>query len=104
MFVLVVEFRIHAEFVAAFGAAIHDNARASLATEPGCRQFDVCRDPAEPTLFYLYEVYDDEAAFQAHLKTGHFAAMERASAGWVASKTVRRLWRDGAAGADDLAI
>ena len=94
MFVLVVEFRIHAAFVAEFDAAIGENARASLATEPGCRQFDVCRDPADPALFFLYEVYDDEAAFQAHLRTAHFAAMERASAGWVASKTVRRLWRD----------
>jgi (4S)-4-hydroxy-5-phosphonooxypentane-2,3-dione isomerase len=94
MFVLVVEFRIHPEFIAAFSAAINENARASLATEPGCRQFDVCRDPAEPALFYLYEVYDDEVAFQAHLKTAHFAAMERASAGWVDSKSVRRLWRD----------
>lgn len=94
MFVLVVEFRIHAEAIAEFDAAIVENARASLATEPGCRQFDVCRDPTDPALFFLYEVYDDEAAFQAHLRTAHFAAMERASAGGVAGKTVRRLWRD----------
>ena len=80
MFVIVVEFLIHADFVEPFGAAINDNARASLATEPGCRQFDVCRDPTDPALFFLYEVYDDEAAFQAHLRTAHFAAMERASA------------------------
>jgi (4S)-4-hydroxy-5-phosphonooxypentane-2,3-dione isomerase len=93
MFVLVVEFRSHAESVASFSAAINENARASLATEPGCRQFDVCRDPAEPALFFPYEVYDDEAVFQAHLRTEHFAAMERASAGWVEKKTVRRLWR-----------
>jgi quinol monooxygenase YgiN len=38
---------------------------------PGCRQFDVCRDPLDPALFFLYELYDDEAAIQAHLDSPH---------------------------------
>ncbi len=62
---LVVEFRIHPQQVAAFDAAIRANARASRETEPGCRQFDVCRDPGDDSLFYLYELYDDDAAVQA---------------------------------------
>ena len=62
---LVVEFLIKPEHVAAFGAAIIDNARASRETEPGCRQFDVCTDPARPGLYFLYELYDDEAAVRA---------------------------------------
>jgi len=90
---LVVEFHIRSEFVGDFAAAIEDNARASRETEPGCRQFDVCRDPADASLFFLYEVYDDEAAIQAHLKSAHFLQMDLASAGWVRSKVVRRLQR-----------
>jgi quinol monooxygenase YgiN len=90
---LVVEFRIKPEHAEAFATAIIDNARASLATETGCRQFDVCRDPADATLFFLYELYDDEAAIQAHLQSAHFLRMDRLSTGWIDRKTVRRLHR-----------
>ena len=45
---LVVEFHIEPAHAEAFAAAIVDNARASRQTEPGCRQFDVCRDPTNP--------------------------------------------------------
>ena len=90
---LVVEFRIKPEFVRDFEAAIDENARLSRETEPGCRQFDVCRDPAEPAVFYLYELYDDEAAIQAHLKSAHFLQMDQRTSGWVHSKVVRKLQR-----------
>jgi (4S)-4-hydroxy-5-phosphonooxypentane-2,3-dione isomerase len=90
---LIVEFRIKPEYIDAFATAIEQNARASRDTEPGCRQFDVCRDPADAQLFFLYELYDDEAAIQAHLQSEHFLSMNAASAGWVESKTVRRYAR-----------
>lgn len=93
MLALIVEFRIKPAFIDAFERAIAANARASVETEPGCRQFDVCRDPADPALFFLYELYDDEAAIQAHLQSAHFLQMDRLSAAWVDSKTVRRLDR-----------
>ena len=93
MLALVVEFRIDAAHVDAFDAEITANARASLASEPGCRQFDVCRDPADPTLFFLYELYDDEAAIQAHLRSPHYLRMDAATASWVQSKVVRRYVR-----------
>jgi (4S)-4-hydroxy-5-phosphonooxypentane-2,3-dione isomerase len=90
---LVVEFRIKPAFIGAFEAAIVENARASRDTEPGCRQFDVCRDPNDPALFFLYELYDDEAAIQAHLQTAHFLQMNEATAQWVERKTVSRYRR-----------
>jgi (4S)-4-hydroxy-5-phosphonooxypentane-2,3-dione isomerase len=90
---LVVDFHIKPAFIEDFAAAIADNARASRETEPGCRQFDVCRDPADPSLFFLYELYDDDAAIQAHLRAPHFLRMDALVAGWVASKSVRRLQR-----------
>lgn len=90
---LVVEFRIEPEHVAAFEAAIVDNARASRETEAGCRQFDVCRDTGQPGLFLLYELYDDDAALQAHLSSAHFLQFNAASADWVERKTVWRCVR-----------
>lgn len=89
MLALIVEFRIKPEHVAAFDVAITDNARASRDTEPGCRQFDVCRDPDDAQLFFLYELYDDAAAIDAHLRSGHFQQMNAATADWVERKVVR---------------
>ncbi len=89
--VLVVEFRIKPAHITAFETAIIHNARQSLTSEAGCRLFDVCRDPHDDALFFLYEVYDDEAAIQAHLQSSHFLEMNAATADWVDSKSVRRL-------------
>lgn len=93
MLALVVEFRIKPEHIAAFDVAIAENARLSRETEPGCKQFDVCRDAAEPALFYLYELYDDEAAIQAHLASAHYQHMNAQTTDWVAAKSVRKLAR-----------
>ena len=90
---LVVEFVVHAPWVEAFAQAIVENARASREEEAGCRQFDVCRDPADPTLFLLYELYDDEAAVQAHLRSPHFLRMNTLTSDWVRDKTVKRYLR-----------
>lgn len=89
MLALIVEFRIKSAHVAAFEAAITENARASREGEPGCRQFDVCRDPNDPQLFFLYELYNDQAAIDAHLRSAHFRAMDEQTANWIESKLVR---------------
>jgi quinol monooxygenase YgiN len=92
-FVVIVDFRIHAAHRDPFLRAMADNARASLEREPGCRQFDVCTDPAQLDAVFLYEVYDDRAAFDAHLAAPHFLAFDRLVAPWIASKAVRTLQR-----------
>jgi (4S)-4-hydroxy-5-phosphonooxypentane-2,3-dione isomerase len=93
MLALVVEFRIKPAHIAEFEHAIIENARASHDTEPGCRQFDVCRDSADPSVFFLYELYDDDAAIQAHLQTPHYLQMNQVTADWVDTKSVRRYVR-----------
>lgn len=40
--------------------------------EPACRQFQAHRSVEDPREFLLYEQYDDEAGFQAHLATQAF--------------------------------
>jgi (4S)-4-hydroxy-5-phosphonooxypentane-2,3-dione isomerase len=93
VFALTVEFRIKPEHAEAFAAAIVDNARASRETEPSCRQFDVCRDPADPQSFFLYELYDDVQAFEAHLQTPHFLQLNATTLDWVEHKAVCRYQR-----------
>jgi len=93
MLALIVDFRIKPVHANDFAAAIVENARASREGEPGCHQFDVCRDPADPTHFFLYELYDDEVAFQSHLESSHFIQMNEATALWVEQKKVWRLER-----------
>ena len=48
--------------------------------EPGCRKFFVSRSEDNPDRFFLYEEYDDEAAFDAHLETPHFDRLIRGAA------------------------
>jgi (4S)-4-hydroxy-5-phosphonooxypentane-2,3-dione isomerase len=93
MQVLVVEFRVRREHAAAFEAAIVANAEASRTLEPGCRQFDVCRDAQRPEVFMLYELYDDDAAIAAHLAAPHFRSFDAATRDWVEHKTVWRCAR-----------
>jgi quinol monooxygenase YgiN len=40
--------------------------------EPGCRFYQAYRDPAEPRVFHLFEIYDDDAAVAAHGESEHF--------------------------------
>ena len=88
MFVVVVFFEVKPEHVSDFKSAILDNAAASVGDEAGCRQFDVAQDASNPEQFFLYEIYDDEAAFKAHIETTHFKSFDAASAPWVADKKV----------------
>lgn len=89
MYVVTVEFTIHPERMQAFMPLMVDNARASRSREPGCRQFDVCLDPAAPNIVFLYEAYDDRAAFEVHLATAHFKRFDAAVRDMVAAKVVR---------------
>lgn len=42
--------------------------------EPGCATFTAYEARDTPGRFYLYEIYTDAAAFDAHLKTNHVHA------------------------------
>ena len=86
-FVVTVVFRAKPEHRAAFRAAMLENAEASRTREPGCRQFDVCESKDGSEIF-LYEIYDDEAAFKTHLATDHFKRFDAQVRDWVAHKQV----------------
>ena len=71
-YVVAVEFEIAPDKFAAFMPLMAKNAEASRRDEPGCRRFDVCVPRERRNCVFLYEIYDDEAAFQAHLQSRHF--------------------------------
>ena len=82
-----VTFVVAPEHADAFRERVAAQARDSRA-EPGCRAFDAWSDAGRPHAVFLYEVYDDRAAFEAHLATPHFAAFDRDIAAWVRDKRV----------------
>lgn len=89
MFAVVVLFRIREGEMASFLPAMRENARVSLAEEEGCHRFDVCTDAGRPDEVFLYELYTDRAAFDAHLASPHFRAFDSQVARMVADKEVR---------------
>jgi (4S)-4-hydroxy-5-phosphonooxypentane-2,3-dione isomerase len=70
-FVLIVNIKIKPENVDAFMQKCLENAKAAR-KEPGCRQFEVLVDPKDRGKVMLFEIYDDEKAFEAHQQTPHF--------------------------------
>ena len=70
-FVLVVNIRIKPENVDRWMKMAMENAREAR-KEPGCRQFEVLVDPKDKAKVLLFEIYNDEKAFEAHQATPHF--------------------------------
>lgn len=71
-------------------AAITENG-AAAAREPGCRRFDILSLASDPNHFFLYEVYDSEAAFKAHRETEHFKKYMAATGNMVAKRLSRTM-------------
>ncbi|MGP0090585.1 MAG: putative quinol monooxygenase [Xanthobacteraceae bacterium] len=69
-------------------AAIKENGAAAI-KEPGCRQFDIMVLASNPNHIFLYEVYDNEAAFQAHRATDHFKKYAATTGSMVAQRNAR---------------
>jgi len=76
---LIVNLHVRPERLDQFLAAIEENAERSFTDEPGCRYFDVTQNTSDPHHFIFYELYDDEAAIEAHRKAPHFAKWRAAA-------------------------
>jgi autoinducer 2-degrading protein len=92
MIAVTVAFRADPSRADAFREAVLLQARNSLAAEERCRRFDVCLHPEDPARIFLYELYDDDEAFEAHLRTPHFLDFDAKVRGWLLEKQVSR-WR-----------
>ena len=87
-FLITVDFYLLPGALDPFIALIKENARRSLAEEPGCHRFDVLVQRGVPDHILLYEIYKNRAAFDVHLKSRHFAEFNAASAPYVKDKKV----------------
>ena len=84
-----VTLRVNPGCMDTFMALMRDNAKTSLASEPGCLQFDICTDPDCPDEVFLYEIYETRQAFEVHLKSEHFQSFDRHSGSLVSEKAVK---------------
>jgi quinol monooxygenase YgiN len=89
-FAIIVEFKLRHGRLDQFHAEVLRNAKGSLDNEPGCQRFDVLVPEEQANRIVLYEIYDDEAVFQAHLQTPHFAAFDGIVRDWVAERSIAR--------------
>ena len=90
-FVLQVTIRIKPENVERWMKMALENATEAR-REKGCRHFDVLVDPQDRTQVMLYEIYDDEKAFEAHQQTPHFKKYLAEAVPLLASRE-RHVWK-----------
>lgn len=89
--VLQVNIRIKPENVDAFMAKVIENGKAAR-SEPGCRTFEVLLDPEDRTKIMLFEVYDDQKAFEAHQAGAAFKKYLAEAVPLLASRE-RHFWK-----------
>ena len=79
MYIIVAAIQIKEGFKERYVNGIIENASSAVKDEPGCLRFDVIQDANK---IWVYEVYNDEAAFQAHTQAPHYLKFREASADW----------------------
>jgi quinol monooxygenase YgiN len=83
-----VEYDITPGQVDNFLAALKENGAASV-KEPGCRELDILVSQKDPNHVFIFEVYDNAAAAEAHQATDHFKKYKAATAGMVVKREAR---------------
>jgi quinol monooxygenase YgiN len=71
-----------------FLAALKENAVASV-KEPGCRELDIAVSQKDPNHVFIFEVYNDAAAADAHTTTDHFKKYKAATAGLTTKREAK---------------
>ena len=85
MSALVVKIHMKAEFREQFLKEMWADAIGSEKNEPGCLMFNIIHDNADPNILYLFEVYKDDKAVDAHKKMPHFVKWLETTKNWLAA-------------------
>ena len=64
---VVARFAVKPECVDDFIEAARRTMVEPTLTEPGCIEYDLCQDQADPTQFAMIETWEDEASLAVHL-------------------------------------
>ena len=91
MFVITVKFVTNEVDTTKFKNRVLKQAQDSLKYENECHLFDVCYDPNDNNVVFLYEIYTDKKAFDIHLKSKHYNAFNEEVTPWVKEKIVNQL-------------
>jgi (4S)-4-hydroxy-5-phosphonooxypentane-2,3-dione isomerase len=75
----------------AYLAALKENGAAAV-TEPGCREFNITVSQKDPNHVFIFEVYDNAAAVDAHRATDHFKKYVATTKEMIAKREVRPFW------------
>ncbi len=92
-YVVIAEVTVPPERLADFIAVSLEDARDSVVKEPCCQQFDVLLSADGSPTVVFYEVYDDRAAFEAHLQTPHFFRWRDATQALITASRISYLHR-----------
>jgi (4S)-4-hydroxy-5-phosphonooxypentane-2,3-dione isomerase len=77
-------------YIDAYLAALKENGAAAV-HEPGCREFNITVSQKDPNHVFIFEVYDDAAALEAHRATDHFKKYAATTKDMVAKRDARPL-------------
>ena len=91
LFIAAVEYDVVPGKVDDFLAALKENAAASV-KEPGCRELNVTVSQKDPNHVFIFEVYDNVAAAEAHVATEHFKKYKAATKDLVVKRQAQQLW------------
>ena len=91
MLAVCVDFEVDPASLDAFLTIMQKNASDSLANEVGCHQFDITQDLRNPTKIFLYELYDDAAAFDLHKQASHYLEFNQLAREMITAKSLRLL-------------
>jgi quinol monooxygenase YgiN len=69
-----VSLRIKPEMAERYEHTFRELRAQVLQNEPGCRVFELCRDPAVPYVYHILEAYADAEAIKAHVDTDYYKA------------------------------
>jgi autoinducer 2-degrading protein len=88
--IVLVQVTVRPEMLEEFERAVLENAKLSVARDPGCLRFDVSQQIDDPRRWVLHEVYDSADAHAAHRQSPHFLAYNDVADRAVTEKTVAR--------------
>lgn len=88
---LIVAIKIKPGHKEAFMESMYGDARGSNNDEPGCLRFDVLQDTEDPNRIFLYEIYRDEAAVEAHRAAPHYTKWRETVKDWFDGEVERHV-------------
>jgi (4S)-4-hydroxy-5-phosphonooxypentane-2,3-dione isomerase len=87
-YVQLVDYEIAPAELERFVEALKENGAATI-KEAGCLQFDFSQSAKNPNQIFIYEVYENEAAVQAHRNSDHFNKYVAATKDMAINRQIR---------------